>query len=567
MIFLFGFATFTNTFNNFFVEIGPKLASDIPPTDTDPIQFIQPCRSEFNLSTISKTKLSQIIGKINLNKAPGLDKIPNKLIKLAGEAIYDSLLYIFNLVLDTGVFPDDLKLAKITPIYKEGDKTKCGNFRPISVIPAVAKILEKIIYDQLSSYINENDIICEQQSGFRPNHSTETALLNCTNQWLLNMDKGLINGVLFLDFKKAFDTVDHTILLRKLQQYGIKGTALKLFTSYLNNRKQVCVVNNVKSEEKLVQSGVPQGSNLGPLLFSLYINDLPNCLEHTQAHMFADDTNLSCTGTTSTEIESKLNSDLFHVSKWLEANKLTLNTKKTEFMLIASKRKLNHSSADLQILINGSTIKQVKHKKTLGIIIDNELKWTEHIEEQCRKLSSAIALLRRAKPYVPHNDLLCMYNSLVLPYFTYCSTVWNDGNKTNLEKLYKMQKRAARTITGSNYDIRSKTIFWNLGWSPIENIFKRRELLITFKAIRCIAPEYICDMFAYCENVYHQMRSNRRKLLLDKPKRSFMKKSFSYRGAYAWNTLPTEILDIHEQLSVYSFKAILTRHLCQSGNC
>ena len=120
-----------NTFNNFFVEIGPKLASDIPPTDTDPIQFIQPCRLEFNLSRISKTNLSQIIGKINLNKAPGLDKIPNKLIKLAGEAIYDSFLYIFNLVLDTGVFPDDLKLAKITPIYK-GDKTKCGNFRPIS---------------------------------------------------------------------------------------------------------------------------------------------------------------------------------------------------------------------------------------------------------------------------------------------------------------------------------------------------------------------------------------------------------------------------------------------------
>ena len=203
-----------NTFNSFFAEIGSKLASDISPTYTDPVKFIQPYGSEFTFRAITTVNLIQTIRKISLNKAPGLDKIPIKLIKLAGDAIYDSLLHIFNLVLDTGVFPDDLKLAKITTIYKEGDKAECGNYRPISVVPTVAKILEKIIYDQLSSYVNDNDIICKQQSGFRPNHSTETALLNCTDQWLHNMGKGLANGVLFLDLKKAFDTVDHSILLK-----------------------------------------------------------------------------------------------------------------------------------------------------------------------------------------------------------------------------------------------------------------------------------------------------------------------------------------------------------------
>ena len=179
------------------------------------------------------------------------------------------------------------------------------------------------------------------------------------------------------------------------------------------------------------------------------------------------------------------------------------------------------------------------------------------------KLFCAIALLRKAKPYVPQNDLLRIYNSLVVPYFIYCSVIWNDGNKTNLDKLYKMKKRAARIITRSNYETRSKTIFQNLGWNPVEIMFKKRELLLTFKAIHGSAPplEYISDMFSYCNNANYQMRSNGRKLILDKPKRSFMKKSFSYRGASAWNALPSDISDIHDRLSKRSFKVNLDNYL------
>ncbi len=432
----------SNAFNNFFVEIGPKLAANIPPSDIDPTEYVRPCITEFNFTAITKTVLAATIKQIHTNKAPGLDKISNKLIKLAGNAVYDSLLHIFNLILDTGIFPEDLKLTRVTPIHKEGDKSKCGNYRPISVIPALAKILEKLICEQINSHIHNNNIICEQQSGFRPGHSTETALLYCTNQWLLNMDKGLINGVLFLDFKKAFDTVDHCILLQKLEKYGIKGTAHKLIRSYLSNRKQVCILNNSKSQQKTVQCGIPQGSNLGPLLFSIYINDLPNCLKHTQASMFADDTNLTCTGSSANEIEHKLNSDLCNVNRWLRANKLTLNNRKTKFMLIASKRKLNQIPNNLQILVNNSLIQQVKQKEVLGVIIDQELNWKEHVDAQCKKLSSAIALLRRAKAFISQNELIRMYNTLVIPYFTYCSNVWYDGdNRTNTEKIYKMQKR------------------------------------------------------------------------------------------------------------------------------
>ena len=197
--------------------------------------------------------------------------------------------------------------------------------------------------------------------------------------------------------------------------------------------------------------------------------------------MFAHDTNLSCVAKTPAKIEHKLNADLSHVNDWLKANKLTLNTSKTKFMLKASKGKLSQFCTNFCIHTNGSTIKQVKQKKILGIIIDNELRWAEHADKQCKKLSSAIALLRKAKPYVPHNDLLRIYNSLVVPYFIYCSVVWNDGSKTNLDKLYKMQKRAARIITGSNYETRSKTIFQNLGWNPIKIVFKKRNFCLCLR--------------------------------------------------------------------------------------
>ena len=299
-----------------FSSIGCKLSNNVQNINVDPMTFVTPTESSFHFSCISVQETFDALNQLNLRKSPGLDGISAKLLKDTSDVIAQPLANIFNLSLQTAIFPDEWKIAKVSPVFKEGNKTDCGNYRPISVISVVAKLFEEL-YNQLRTFIADNSILVEQQSGFRSQHSTETALIGSTNEWLYNMGSGLINGVLFLDLKKAFDTVDHEILLKKLHLYGIKGTTYAWFKSYIQNRKSICLIT------------------LAPcILFLLYINDLPKCLETTKANLFADDTNLSCAGLDVNEIEAKLKRDLENVHSWLRCNKLTLNDSKTEFMII-----------------------------------------------------------------------------------------------------------------------------------------------------------------------------------------------------------------------------------------
>ena len=532
---IIGDENIANEFNKFFSCIGTNLAENINPCDVDPLSFIKPTQHNFTFQIISHDKIREIIMQMNTTKSSGYDKISVKLLQAAGNSIVGPLTHIFNQSLRTGIFPDEWKIAKITPIHKADEKNLCGNYRPVSVISVVSKVFEKVVYEQLMQYLEQHKIISKVQSGFRANHSTKTSLLHLTNEWLRNMDAGLINGVLFLDLKKAFDTINHTILLSKLECYGIRGLSLQWFESYLNNRKQICKVNNSLSTFQNVSCGIPQGSNLGPLLFLIYINDLPNSLEITEPAMFTDDTSLTATGETPAEIQNKLRREIQNVSSWLSANYLTLNEEKTEYMLIGSTKRLKQIKNDPIIKIKDHVIRRVYNKKVLGLEIDDKLKWTKHVEKQSKKISCSIAMLRKIKPYVPQTTLQTMYKSFVLPYFNYCSTVWFDGNKTHAEKMLKLQKSAARIITDSGFDKRPSEIFQMLKWTKIQSILKKRELIITFKSLKGMAPEYMTEMFSIPENQTYQLRHNHQKLYLPKPKTNFLKRSFPYRGAVLWN--------------------------------
>ena len=242
-----------------------------------------------------------------------------------------------------------MKLAKVFPLHKGSAKTNPSNYRPISVIPVIAKVFERIVYDQLYCYLITNNLINKYQSGFRSLHSTVTALLDATNEWYINIDSDLITAVIFLDLAKAFDTVDHNILLQKFDFYGLDQDTLSWFYSYLSDRKQRCFVNGVLSDSANITCGVPQGSVLGPLLFLLYINDLPYCLKQSTTRMFADDTNISVTGTCFKDVQAPVNSNLEIVKEWLTANKLSINVTKAEYMLLASKHEIGNLVNPLNI--------------------------------------------------------------------------------------------------------------------------------------------------------------------------------------------------------------------------
>ena len=501
----------SQTMNTHFATVGPKLADNLQDPDKAYDSYIKSSDSSFYFTPIKPNTVLKLLTSLSTNKATGPDSISCRLAKEAAPFIADSLCLIFNRSINSGIFPSEWKIAKVFPVYKGEERSNPNNYRPISVISVIAKIFEKIISDQLYNYLTINELINESQSGFRSKHSTQTALLSATNDWYRNIDDNLLNLVIFIDLKKAFDTVDHAILLQKLEFYGVKGLALSWFKSYLTDRQQKCYINGNQSESCHLTHGVPQGSTLGPLLFLLYINDLPDCLQHSSARMYADDTNLTITTKTVTKASETANEDLENVKQWLLANKLSLNLTKTEYMIIASNYKLDNLGTNQTIYIDRIPVKRVYSTKALGMQIDDKLTWSKHVEHMAKKISSALGGLRRARPYVPLDTLISIYHALIQPLFDYCDVVYDNINKGLNERLQKLQNRAARIITRSNYDVRSVDILKQLEWDTLSQGRFKPKATAMYNIMNGNAPYYLRMMFTMNnKNELYHFRDKRR---------------------------------------------------------
>ena len=397
---------------------------------------------------------------------------------------------IFNQSISQGAFPDDWKYARVTLLYKQDDRGDVNNYRPISVIPIVAKVFERIVYEQLYAYLEEHDILRQNQSGFRANHSTATALLEATDSWAYNIDNGKINGVIFLDLKKAFDPVDHQILLSKLNYYGIHGKSFKWFQSYLENRTQKCSVNGSLSNSCSLTCGVHQGTILGPLLFLLFFNDLPNCLLNCKPRMYAGDTHLTYASSNLENVQFCINEDLANVFNLLQVNKLTLNMTKTELMLTGSRQRLNTLTASPTIRMNNTQVSKVRATKSLGVIIDDKLDWHSHIEKlTLLQIASGIRALKRIRHLIPASTLHLIFQALVKPHFDYYGDiVWGSCGKTLRDKLQKLQNRAARVLTFSNYDADATELLEFLGWKNLARQQDIHKATMMFRCLHELAP-------------------------------------------------------------------------------
>ena len=544
--------------NDYFSNIGPNLAHQIENSDCDFKDYIKPKKSEFAaFNLVSVNHVYQLLSTLSSAKATGLDKISSKLIKLSAPIVCDTLTYIFNQSITHCIFPNEWKMARVIPIFKNGKRNLPGNYRPISILPSISKIMERILHTQLYKYLTDNDILSDRQFGFRKNRSTTTALLDCTNDWYINIDRKCFNLVVLIDLKKAFDTVNHEILIKKLELAGIKDNALKLLKCYLTNRTQKCEVNGCTSNENDVKCGVPQGSILGPLFFLLYINDLPACLKSTKPCLFADDTNITATGECLSSIENSVNSDLENLR--LMANKLSLNVAKTEFQIIASKQMLKKTAdKHINIHIENKSIKRVLQCKTLGVTVDDCLNWKANTDNICKKVSSGIYALKQMKDFVDQKTLMSLYNAIIQPYFSYCCEVWDVFGETQSTRLQKLHNRAARIIAGVSNDVGQNEVLNLLQWEPLNEQRLKSKAKMMFKTINNMGAFSLNKLFTFTDEIVtHNLRGSRNTLRLPKPNTNYMKKSFMYSGASIWNSLP---LSLKECSSLANFSRKIATH-------
>ena len=362
-----------------------------------------------------------------------------------------------------------MKRSTVTPIFKQGNKEDLTNYRPISILPYFSKLLEKVMYQRLYNYISKTNILHPLQHGFRPGHSTSMPLINIQDKITQAIDKNEYSIGIFLDLSKAFDTVDHNILIKKLENYGVRGIPLSWFKDYLTRRQQQVKCNGTTSRFKLIKFGVPQGSILGPLLFLIYINDLPNTSSILHFVLFADDSNVFFSHKSYDELFRILNQELLLVSDWFKANKLSLNLAKTNYILFCSHRKSTPQQKG-KVQIDTTDIPQVKSVKFLGVYVDQHLTWNNHIEQIALKIAKNIGILTRISYLLPTNIMLTLYYTMIYPYIAYCNMIWASNYNSRLHRINVLQKRVVRLIAGSPYNSHTKQLFMQLGILKIAQI-------------------------------------------------------------------------------------------------
>ena len=461
--------------NNHFATMGKKLSKIFGyfknarykdyPTDKP--------SNNFSVEKINASVVEKELQKLKVNKAISLDKVSARLLRDASVVIAPSLSYLFNLSSETGSFLKIWKCAKVPALFKQGKETLKDNYRPITVLPIISKVLERIAHSQLICFLDFNNILTNQQFGFRRGRSTTLALTQFVDETLGNLDKTLFTGVLFLDFCKAFDTVDHQILLYKVKSIGVTSRNLAWFHSYLSSRSQRTVIGQNISKEEKVKTGVPQGSILGPLLFSVYVNNMPSSIKHSNVTLFADEAAIYCTDKSAYVLQEKLNADLKEIGRWLFDHRLSLNISKTKVMLIGGPKRLK-SIDHFGVSLNDCSVERIQSYKYLGVMINESLTWEDHVDYITSKVKKRLGLLKRIKYLFPVSALKLLATTTILLLLDYADIVWGDkNNKTLMGGIQILQNKMEKIILDKPVHASATEALNELEW---ETMFKRRKL-------------------------------------------------------------------------------------------
>ena len=433
-------AEIANNFNNHFATAAANLTSSLPFSNSHFSNYLGPRRKDsmFVWPTSPYEIKDIIIRELKPKLRAGFDEIPFKVLKSSPDIVLVALSHIFNLSLSAGKFINDFKLAKVFPVFKKGDPHVMNNYRPISLLSCISKILEKIMYRRLTRFLIHQNFFYDLQFGFRKNYSTSDAITFVIDKISKAFDKKEMTLAIFLDLSKAFDSINHSILLQKLSHFGIRGSALDWFESCLDNRFQKVVCSGVVSTNanKIVM-GVPQGSILGPLLFLIFVNNFHNSQNCSEAIMYADDTSLYISDKNVKKLVEKSNKELTRVDDWLLANKLTLNVSKSNFILFRPP-KSKEIKVNPVVSSRGKQIERVTSTKFLGVYVDQHLSWKIHMKHLLNKQRCSLGAVSEVKPLLNRDTLLQLYHSLVSSHLLYCVQNWCYGNKTLRQKLQRV---------------------------------------------------------------------------------------------------------------------------------
>ena len=524
----------SNKFNDYFVNVGKTLAAQIPKSGPSFHKYLPEANKEcIFLIPTDEREIRNIILNVR-NSAPGYDGISLKCIYSVIDTLVTPLTYITNLSLIEGIFPSELKIAQVLPLYKNNDPMIFNNYRPISLLPFFSKLFERLMYNRLIDFIEKHHLLYQFQFGFRKNHSTFMALVILLEKITEALDNLEFAICILIDFRKAFDTVEHNILLQKLYHYGIRGNALQWFNSYLSNRYQYVNYNNTSSDMKLITCGVLQGSILGPLLFLLYINDISSVSGILFSILFADDTTLFYSSKNLQELSDVINNELSKMMEWLNANRLSLNIDKTNFMIFRPKGKKEICPT---IHINGSSIQEVDDAKFLGIIIDNKLNWIEHIRCISRKIAKGTGIIIKARKSFESETLLNLYNALIFPHITYSIHVWGTAAAVHLHRLHLFQKKIVRIICGVPPRTHTDPLYKDLKILNIDQIRDYSIALFIYKLSHHMLPSMFENMFIYTSDVHDYYTRQADLLYIQYAPTKRSQRTIKYYGTKLWNII------------------------------
>ena len=535
--------------NEYFSSISHNLASKMPNLQREFFDYLPKSRNadSFFFNPVTQTEIESEIMNTPLNKAHGLYSFPTRVLRSARHILSHSLSVLINKSVEHGIYPTKLKLAKVIPIHKANDESDPSNYRPISLLSVFNRIFEKMMYIPLKSFLEKFSILYDSQYGFREKRSTEHAILEITNQIQTNMDRKLFTCRIFIDLQKAFDTVDHSILLKKLEHYGIRGIVNDWFTSYLTSRKQITEFgpSNI-SKKATVLSGVPQGSVLGPLLFLVYINDICNSCNRMKFYLSADDTNLLYSDKNLKSLESTVNDELCKLYDWLIANKLSLNIKKSNYVIFRPRQKNVKYEVNLKIFNHHTnsytSLERKSYVKYLGVLIDENLSWKHHILHIASKISTSIGIIARLRHFVPLNTLQHIYRSLIQPYLLYGITAWGRADKIHRNKILCLQKRALHLMFFGDYKAHAVPFFISSSLLSLDLLYFKSVAVLMYDVSNNTSPPQISNLFNYQHYIHsHNTRSSTRgNFFLEYSRLDKLNMSFSRNGVRVWNNLSNE---------------------------